>query len=405
MKKLILVLAIALIASPALAALDVSLVRVGDDVEVQYSGADSNNLPRAFALRITVAGTAQISGISGYIEGESTTGNIGYGIYPATISIDSAGNVDSNGTPLAAPGDPGVVDQVLPSSNVVLEFASLYYGAGNKPNTSGTLCVLAFDPNSASNPLITMVGEDIFRISNGVAKAGVVLEDGSTVAVDANLIYTTAVPPSPATSPVPANAATKVYKYTDLSWTAGDGATSHDVYFGTANPPPFKQNQAGTTYDTGTMAINTVYYCKVIEKNDAGESDPLTWSFTVECFPGLSTDAKYVQWSIVDKPDCWCAVINPRQCHGDADGKSETKSNFWAASNDLTILSAAWNKNYATIAGQTAGTYNTPLICADFTHTAETKSNFRAASLDLTALSASWNKANKPDPNCALLGY
>jgi len=153
------------------------------------------------------------------------------------------------------------------------------------------------------------------------------------------------------------------------------------------------------------MALNKVYYCRAVARNGAGVSGNLDWSFTSECFPGITTDAKYIQWSSVDKPDCWCAVINPRQCHADADGKSETKSNYWAASNDLTILSAAWNKSYTQIKGLTAGTYATPLVCADFTHTVETKSNYRAASLDLTALSASWNKANKPDPNCSLSGY
>ncbi len=398
MKKLILVLAIALIASPALAALDVNLVRVDNNVEVRYTGADANNLPRAFALQIAVSGDAQVSGISGYKTGESTSGSPGYGIYPATIVIDGNGTVTDDGNPLAAVGSPGAGDQVLPSKDVVLEFASLYYGDGNAPATSGTLCVLAIDPNGTTDPLITMFDEDTYR-------GGLVFEDGSLGDVDANLVYTTAVAPGAATNPVPADLATKVYKYTDLSWTAGADAASHDVYFGTTNPPPFIGNQSGTTYDTGTMAINTVYYCEVIEKNDAGESSPLTWSFTVECFPGVSTDAIYVQWAAVEKPDCWCAVINPRQCHGDADGEPYGKGNYWTSYNDLTVLKAAWNKNYAQIAGQIAGTPTTSLICADFDHLPYGKGNYRVSYPDLDILKANWNQTNKPDPNCALLGY
>jgi len=46
----------------------------------------------------------------------------------------------------------------------------------------------------------------------------------------------------------------------DLGWTAGVGATSHDVYFGNVNPPLFQLNQVGTTFDTGTMNANITYY-------------------------------------------------------------------------------------------------------------------------------------------------
>ena len=46
----------------------------------------------------------------------------------------------------------------------------------------------------------------------------------------------------------------------DLSWTAGVGATLQDVYFGNVNPPLFQLNQAGTTFDAGTMIANITYY-------------------------------------------------------------------------------------------------------------------------------------------------
>jgi len=42
--------------------------------------------------------------------------------------------------------------------------------------------------------------------------------------------------PGQATNPSPANGATNVSITADLSWTAGSGATSHDVYFGTSSP-------------------------------------------------------------------------------------------------------------------------------------------------------------------------
>lgn len=119
-----------------------------------------------------------------------------------------------------------------------------------------------------------------------------------------------------------------------------------------------------------------------------------------DCFPGGPGNAAYDEWASVGEPDCWCVSENPRQCHGDADGLPEGKGNYWTSFNDLTVLKAAWNKNYATIAGQTAGTVPTKLICADFDQTAEGKGLYRVSFGDLEILKANWNQGNLPDPNC-----
>ena len=50
------------------------------------------------------------------------------------------------------------------------------------------------------------------------------------------------------------------------------------------------------------------------------------------------------EWIAVGKPACWMSSINPRQCHGDADGAAEGTLNFWVSMNDLEILIGAWNK-------------------------------------------------------------
>ncbi|MGD0785847.1 MAG: hypothetical protein ABR969_08520, partial [Sedimentisphaerales bacterium] len=86
--------------------------------------------------------------------------------------------------------------------------------------------------------------------------------------------------PDAASSPTPANALTDVSITQDLSWTAGSGATSHDVYFGTTASPPFIGNQTAATYDTGTMAVNTTYYWRINEKNAGGTTTGTVWSFT-----------------------------------------------------------------------------------------------------------------------------
>jgi hypothetical protein len=73
----------------------------------------------------------------------------------------------------------------------------------------------------------------------------------------------------------------------DLSWTAGSGATSHDVYFGTLTSPPFIQNQTATTYDTGTMLAATTYYWRIDEKNAGGTTAGTVWSFVTGAGGGL----------------------------------------------------------------------------------------------------------------------
>jgi chemotaxis receptor (MCP) glutamine deamidase CheD len=94
--------------------------------------------------------------------------------------------------------------------------------------------------------------------------------------------------PGQSVNTIPANGATDVYVTTDLKWTAGAYAKSHDIYFGTVVPPPFVGNQAGTTYDTGTMATSTTYYWRIDEKNASGTTTGILWSFTTgELEPGL----------------------------------------------------------------------------------------------------------------------
>ena len=178
MKKLILVLAILVIAAPAFAAFDVSLVQLaGNNVQIRYTGADPCNLPRAFALVIDVnGGKADINGVTGYKTGQSTSASRGFGIYPAKITINGAGDVNDWGNPIADKNDPlpAGADQILPSNKLVLEFGSLYAPVADKnqaPATDGNLCTLSIDCNGTGNPTITLTDESTYR-------GGVVLENG-----------------------------------------------------------------------------------------------------------------------------------------------------------------------------------------------------------------------------------
>jgi len=86
--------------------------------------------------------------------------------------------------------------------------------------------------------------------------------------------------PQVATSPVPADGAVDVFRNAVLGWTPGSFASSHDVYFGTASPPPFVQNQATASFDPGDLVALTTYHWRIDEVNGVGTTTGTEWSFT-----------------------------------------------------------------------------------------------------------------------------
>ena len=131
--------------------------------------------------------------------------------------------------------------------------------------------------------------------------------------------------------------------------------------------------------------------------DQTGQSEDMSFMLFTEpgCFPATHPD--YFEWLSVGKPDCWCY---PRQCHGDACNDAQGRNNYWASTNDLTVLIAAWNKPYPLIAGLTEPISGELLICADFDHKPQGRLNYRVSPNDLSILIANWNIPNKPDPNC-----
>ena len=95
--------------------------------------------------------------------------------------------------------------------------------------------------------------------------------------------------PGIATNPSPVNNSTGIGTTVTLSWMAGSGATSRDVYFGTSSSPALIGNQTATTYNPGTLAANTVYYWRINEKNAAGTTTGTLWTFTTGA-AGTGTD-------------------------------------------------------------------------------------------------------------------
>jgi hypothetical protein len=106
----------------------------------------------------------------------------------------------------------------------------------------------------------------------------------------------------------------------------------------------------------------------------------------VGSYTGLHKD----QWLAVGSPQCWIASINPRQCHGDADGASQGLNKYWVSTNDMDILLAAWNKPLEALTGNQ--------ICADFDHLPQ--GDYRVSTNDLEILIANWQLPDVPAPDC-----
>jgi len=101
--------------------------------------------------------------------------------------------------------------------------------------------------------------------------------------------------PTAATIGNPANGATNIALQTSLSWTAPVCAQSHDVYFGTTNPPPFISNQTAASYNPGTLSPNTTYYWRIDEKNYFGTTTGTVWSFKTSSSSGVAATVPGIQ--------------------------------------------------------------------------------------------------------------
>jgi hypothetical protein len=98
--------------------------------------------------------------------------------------------------------------------------------------------------------------------------------------------------PVKAGSPRPANGAVDVSQTTELSWSAGEEATSHDVYFGTdeeavrnadTGSPEYKGSRAldSESYEPGELEWGVTYYWRIDEvEADGTLRTGNIWSFT-----------------------------------------------------------------------------------------------------------------------------
>jgi hypothetical protein len=137
---------------------------------------------------------------------------------------------------------------------------------------------------------------------------------GSTSGSVWSFTTSAAPPPPPATpgSPNPTDGSTGIGATATLTWTSA-GASSYDVRFGTANPPPqVSANQTTASFTTPSLASNTQYFWQIVGRNTSGTTTGPVWSFTTAPAPANTEIVVYAgdippanlhgSWSVASDP-------------------------------------------------------------------------------------------------------
>jgi fibronectin type 3 domain-containing protein len=200
---------------------------------------------------------------------------------------------------------------------------------------------------TASNPpLITTTAALNYSVSTPGSGTKyywrVVAKNASATAASATWSFTTTVTLPAPTLTSPANGATGAGASTMLAWAAVTGATSYEVYFGTASNPPLITTTAALNYSVSTPGSGTRYYWRVVAKNANASAASATWSFTTTVTlpaPTLTSPANGATGASASTTLAWAAVT----------GATSYEVYFGTASNPpLITTTAALNYTFAT---------------------------------------------------------
>jgi hypothetical protein len=188
MKKIVALLVIVAVAAPAMAATTVTCAQIGSTAAftVSYAYTTGTSFPRAFALDITTS-KGSFSSVTPTISGESLSTAKGFGIFPGTIIIDTAGVVTTVGTPVAPQSDlPAGTLAGLGTAGMTVELGSLYAVTAAKPVDSAVILTVAMSGLAQTSAVQTAN----ITIAANSARGGLVLEDASTAAVSSSCVLT-----------------------------------------------------------------------------------------------------------------------------------------------------------------------------------------------------------------------
>ena len=183
------------------------------------------------------------------------------------------------------------------SSGVKAEFHDVYFGTSfedvNSADTSATGIYKGRQSETSYDPGPLELGETYYWRIDEVNES----EDDSPWR---GPVWSFRVMAWTATDPYPADGAECVTLDTVLSWTAGAQATTHWVYFGTTDTPPFKGLRSPASYQPPELLPDTLYYWRIDEKKGTQTWPGELWTFrTVPSMP--VTDPNLVGWWKLDE--------------------------------------------------------------------------------------------------------
>jgi beta-lactam-binding protein with PASTA domain len=176
MQRILLIVAMLLLATPALAGVTITATQQGTDGNVVVSYTATANV-RAFAFDIDVNGGVTIDSIHDYNVGDTN----GYGIFPGRFrdyyNSTSPNWVDPCYTPVAPSGDPGAQGG-LRTAGITVELGSL--GADLSSIRSGTLFSLDFNSHGVAT-------DANLTLTVNTTRGGIVDDNGYAFVKDVNL--------------------------------------------------------------------------------------------------------------------------------------------------------------------------------------------------------------------------
>lgn len=140
---------------------------------------------------------------------------------------------------------------------------------------------LAVNFTSTTTSVCTVSGNTVTIVATGGCSITANQAGNATYSAAPPVTQSFTVNPVPA--PVlswPANGAAGVMLLPALKWSASSGATSYDVYFGTAASPPLVTNVAATSYAPAALSANTTYHWKIVARNSVGSTSSATFAFS-----------------------------------------------------------------------------------------------------------------------------
>ena len=153
--------------------------------------------------------------------------------------------------------------------------------------STGEGSIQHYDGNSwqaMTNPAADKQLWSVHGIPGGIAFAvgddGTILNYTGQQPTTPTPTQTVCPPPQTPQNPTPADGATDISIDVNLVWTQLDG-DYWEVYFGTTDPPPFKERAYSNWYTLTDLDNGTTYYWKVKAWKDCGSSaESPVWSFT-----------------------------------------------------------------------------------------------------------------------------